>query len=273
VFSSARRGLAAGTPGPQIRPAAPPYFCAVSRAEMSRTFLPPPDGGLAAADAAVQLTSKSPLEDELQDARGKAAPHPKTEWQFKTSIEFTTGERTAEREPEQIPTAPWRRVYELEQRVRQTQRREFFDKWREGAVIALAADRRLGAKWHVVEGRMLDDWSFEGLPLRFWAKSRLRMPKRGGPECDLLFYQRQVIAKTQGGEEGHPGAKAAKQRADRMISAAKKIRGRDPDRWRLLGIKSKIDTLRDELQLGKPRPGGFGDTTVEDVLRDAGLLD
>jgi hypothetical protein len=242
---------------------------------MSRTFLTPPDGGLVAADAAVQLTSKSPLEDELQDARSKAAPHPSTEWvwQVKTITELETGEQSTKKESEQMPTAPWRRVYELEHRVRQMQRREFFDKWRAGAVIALAADRQLGAKWHVVEGRMLDDWSFEGLPLRFWAKSRLRMPKRGGPECDLLFYRRQAIAKTQGGEEGHPSSKAARERAHRMISAAKNVRGHDPDRWQLLGIKSKIDKVREALHLGKPRPGGFGDTTVEEVLRDAGLLD
>jgi hypothetical protein len=109
-----------------------------------------------------------------------------------------------------MPTAPWRRVYELEHRVRQMQRREFFDRWREGAIIALAAARRNGAKWHVVEGRMLDDWSFEGLPLSFWAKSRLRMPKKGGPEWDLLFYRGRAIAKTQGGEGGHPGLEGRK---------------------------------------------------------------
>lgn len=160
---------------------------------MATTFATPPDGGFPVASAILQHASATVLQAELNQAREKAAGHPKTEWGWRarTSWELSTGEQSQVNEPAELAHPLWTKVRKLENDQRQAQRREFFGKWCDGSVIALAAERRPGAAWYVVELRLLQGWSFESLSNEFWEKSRLKLPEKIGPECDLLFYGRE----------------------------------------------------------------------------------
>ncbi len=156
---------------------------------MARRFAETPKGGRTANQAAEELTSPDQLQvAELARARSAAARHPKTMQGWRPgTIDLDTGAHDFALGEVAHPS--WRKVYELENAHQQARRRQFLQKWFSGKIVALA-EPHTGADWFLVEERHLQGWSIEYVTSGLWRNSRLKLPKRSGPECYLVFYER-----------------------------------------------------------------------------------
>ncbi len=234
---------------------------------MARTFATPPSGGYPASEAAIHLTAAPSGQAELQQARENAAGHPKKVWGWrpKPGWDLYTHEHT--QEPAEVPHPLWRKVDELETAKRLAQRREFFDKWCDGKIVALAKEPKLGADWSVVDLLLIWGWLFENLRNSFWENSRLKLPKKTGPECDLLFYSRDHFEKLSSSTSGGTSKSSASGEATGATSGGQKSSFKKKIKWHseVMNELKRMETGKEIVYARVLQDDGYQKKIVESV--------